>query len=311
MYKKNNTFFCAFVLILLSTLNLLAQKPKVIIVLTDDQGYGDFSINGNPVIETPNIDKLGYNSIRFTNFHVAPMCTPTRGQLMTGMDAMRNGAINVSSGRSMLDPELKTMANVFKEAGYATGIFGKWHLGDNYPYRPEVRGFDEAIWFPSSHLNSVADYWDNDYFDDYYTHNGVKERFNGYCTDVFFDEAISWMRKKKVTREPFFTYLPLNAAHWPPYVPDQYRDPARKAMKANKEIMEKLSYVKLNKYYGDDIYEALVTFLAMGLNIDENIGKLMEFLDVEGLLDNTIVVFFTDNGSSFGRHYYNAGMKGG
>ncbi len=211
----------------------------------------------------------------------------------------------------MLDPELKTMANVFKEAGYATGIFGKWHLGDNYPYRPEDRGFDEAIWFPSSHLNSVADYWDNDYFDDYYTHNGVKERFNGYCTDVFFDEAISWMRKKKVTREPFFTYLPLNAAHWPPYVPDQYRDPARKAMKANKEIMEKLSYVKLNKYYGDDIYEALVTFLAMGLNIDENIGKLMEFLDVEGLLDNTIVVFFTDNGSSFGRHYYNAGMKGG
>ncbi len=93
MYKKNNTFFCAFVLILLSTLNLLAQKPNVIIVLTDDQGYGDFSINGNPVIETPNIDKLGYNSIRFTNFHVAPMCTPTRGQLMTGMDAMRIGAI--------------------------------------------------------------------------------------------------------------------------------------------------------------------------------------------------------------------------
>ena len=297
--------------VLFTPLSLQAQPPNVIIILTDDQGYGDFSINGNPVIKTPNIDKLGMEGIRFTDFHVAPMCTPTRSQLMTGMDAMRNGAINVSSGRSLMNPSLKTMADVFKDAGYSTGIFGKWHLGDNYPFRPEDRGFDEAIWFPSSHLNSVADYWDNDYFDDFYNHNGRRERFNGYCTDVFFDEAISWMKMKADDSERFFTFLSLNAAHWPPYVPDKYRGPARKALEANTEVLNRLSKARMNPYYGDDIREALITFLAMGLNIDENVGKLMGFLDYEGLLDNTIVVFFTDNGSSFGRHYYNAGMKGG
>ena len=290
---------------------LWGQAPNVIIVLTDDQGYGDFSIHGNPVIQTPNIDTLGYGSVRFTDFHVAPMCTPTRSQLLTGTDAMRNGAINVSSGRSLVDPALKTIADVFKEAGYATGIFGKWHLGDNYPFRPEDRGFDEAIWFPSSHLNSVADYWDNDYFDDFYNHNGRRERFNGYCTDVFFAEAMYWMKKQISASQSFFTFLPLNAAHWPPYVPDKYRGPARTALQNSPEVRDKLSHASMNPYYGDDIMEAMVTFLAMGLNIDENVGKLMHFLEAENVLDNTIVVFFTDNGSSFGRHYYNAGMKGG
>ena len=311
MFDKATTLIHLCIITLLAPFGLQADPPNVIIVLTDDQGYGDFSINGNPVIKTPNIDALGHQSFRFTDFHVAPMCTPTRGQLMTGMDAMRNGAINVSSGRSMMDPSIKTMANIFKDAGYATGIFGKWHLGDNYPFRPEDRGFEEAIWFPSSHLNSVADYWDNDYFNDFYNHNGKKERFNGYCTDVFFDEAIYWMKKKVKDDKPFFTYLPLNAAHWPPYVPDQYREPARKALEAKPEILELLSKAKMNPYYGDDIKEALVTFLAMGLNIDENIGKLIDFFEYEELMDETIIVFFTDNGSSFGRHYYNAGMKGG
>lgn len=311
MLQKIKTIICLSGLALFATFNLFAQQPNVIVILTDDQGYGDFSINGNPVIKTPNIDKLGYSATRFTDFHVAPMCTPTRGQLMTGMDAMRNGAINVSSGRSLIDPSLKTMADVFKKAGYATGIFGKWHLGDNYPYRPEDRGFDEAIWFPSSHLNSVADFWDNDYFDDYYNHNGRKERFNGYSTDVFTQEAINWMKKKAAASEPFFTYLPVNAAHWPPYVPDEYRAPARKALEAKPAILERLSKEKMNPYYGDDIKEALVTFLAMGLDIDQNVGKLMKFLETDGLMDNTIVLFLTDNGSSFGRHYYNAGMKGG
>lgn len=304
--------FCSYLIFVLISISFsYAQKPNVVIILTDDQGYGDFSINGNPLIQTPNIDALGYNATRFTDFHVAPMCTPTRSQLMTGQDAMRNGAINVSSGRSLMDPSLKTMANVFKDAGYATGLFGKWHLGDNYPHRPEDKGFDEAIWFPSSHINGVPDYWDNDYFDDFYNHNGIREKFNGYCTDVFTDEAINWMQKSIDKNQPFFTFLPMNAAHWPPFVPDDYRTPAREALYANPEILEKLSKKKLNRYYGDDMAEALVTFLAMGLNIDENIGKLIAFLKNQGVLDNTIVVFFTDNGSSFGKHYYNAGMKGG
>ena len=311
MLRNIKSIVCLSLLAFLTNFNLYTQQPNVIVILTDDQGYGDFSINGNPLIKTPNIDALGYSSTRFTDFHVAPMCTPTRSQLMTGQDAMRNGAINVSSGRSLMNLELKTMANIFKEAGYSTGLFGKWHLGDNYPHRPEDRGFDEAIWFPSSHLNGVSDYWDNDYFDDFYNHNGRREKFNGYCTDVFTNEAINWIQKKIDKKEPFFTYLPMNAAHWPPFVPNEYREPARKALNANPKVLEKLSKEKMHPYYGKDINEALVTFLAMGLNIDENIGKLMQFLENKGVLDNTIIVFFTDNGSSFGRHYYNAGMKGG
>ena len=250
----------------------MAATPNVIVVLTDDQGYGDFSINGNPVIETPNIDELGRRGIRFTDFHVASMCTPTRAQLMSGLDAMRNGAINVSSGRSLLDPSLKTMADVFREAGYTTGIFGKWHLGDNYPFRPEDRGFDEAIWFPSSHINSVADVWDNDYFDDIYKHNGKRERFHGYCTDVFFDQSISWMEKQADASQPFFAFVPLNAAHWPPYVPDKYRDPAREALEAQPAVLRKMLDARMGRYYGDNNKDALVTFLAMGLNIDENMS---------------------------------------
>ncbi|MEM6687915.1 MAG: sulfatase-like hydrolase/transferase, partial [Planctomycetota bacterium] len=151
--------------------------------MTDDQGYGEFGCHGNPVVQTPAIDRLAKESIRLTDFHVAPMCTPTRAQLMTGMDAFRTGAINVSSGRTLLRPELQTIADVFSSAGYRTGCFGKWHLGDNYPFRPHDRGFDEAVWFPSSHVNSVPDHWDNDYFDDTYRRNDEPEKFEGYCTD--------------------------------------------------------------------------------------------------------------------------------
>src|SRR5690606_24673973 len=133
--------------------------------------------------------ELHNQSIRLMDFHVAPMCTPTRGQLLTGMDAVRNGATNVSSGRTLLKKGVQTMANIFADAGYGTGIFGKWHLGDNYPYRPEDRGFEETLWFPSSHIGSVPDYWGNDYFDDVYIRNGKRERFDGYCTDVFFENA--------------------------------------------------------------------------------------------------------------------------
>ena len=206
------------------------QRPNVIIVMTDDQGYGEFACHGNPIVQSPNIDRLAAKSLRLTDFHVAPMCTPTRGQLMSGLDAFRNGAINVSSGRTLLRPELATMADVFKKAGYRTGIFGKWHLGDNYPFRPEDRGFDEAIWFPSSHINSVPDFWDNDYFDDTYIHNRQRERYQGYCTDVFFREAMAWIEGSTSPKQPFFAYIPLNSAHWPWFVPDEYRQPVRDAM---------------------------------------------------------------------------------
>lgn len=150
-----NIVFLLSVLVLFSCSDRTDDQPNVIIVMTDDMGYGEFSCNGNPNIKTPHIDQLADEAIRLTQFHVAPMCTPTRGQLMTGLDAFRNGAIDVSSGRTLLRPELETIANIFKMGEYCTGIFGKWHLGDNYPFRPEDYGFDEGLWFPSSHINST------------------------------------------------------------------------------------------------------------------------------------------------------------
>ena len=135
---------------------------------------------------TPNLDRLHGESVRYVDFHGAPMCTPTRGQLLTGLD----GALNVSSGRTLMRADLPTMADVFQAGGYCTGIFGQWHLGDNHPYRPQDRGFEESVWSPSSHISSLPDYWENDYFDDVYCHNGDRTRFEGYCTEVFFDHAL-------------------------------------------------------------------------------------------------------------------------
>ncbi len=263
-----------------------APRPNVIIVLTDDQGYGDLSAHGNPVLKTPNLDRLHSESVRFTDFHVAPMCTPTRGQLMTGVDALRNGAMNVSSGRANLRRDFPAMPEMLAANGYRTGIFGKWHLGDNYPYRPQDRGFQESIWFPSSHIPSAAGYFNNDCFDDVYTHNGVARKFEGYTTDVFFREAKTWMRQQAERKEPFLCYLPLAAAHGPLFVPDRYRKPYR------------------------DQKPAVASFFGMIANIDENMGQLDAFLRESGLYENTILMFMTDNGTAAGETVYTAGMRG-
>jgi arylsulfatase A-like enzyme len=279
-----------------------APRPNVVIVMTDDQGYGELSVHGNPVLKTPHLDRLHAQSVRFTDFHVAPMCTPTRGQLLTGVDAIRNGAMNVSSGRTLLRREFPTMADMFQSAGYRTGLFGKWHLGDNFPYRPQDRGFTESLWFPSSHINSVPDHWDNDYFDDVYTRNGTRQAHEGYTTDVFFREAIDWMRATAQDGRPFLCYIPTAAPHWPFFVPDQYRGPVAAAL-----AKAALDLPQLNDAQQRD----LVSYLAMIANIDDNMGRLETFLKESGLRDNTIVLFLTDNGSTFGPRYYNAGMKGG
>jgi arylsulfatase A-like enzyme len=259
------------------------RPPNIIIVLTDDQGYGDLGCHGNPVLKTPNLDRLHGESIRLTDFHVAPMCTPTRGQLLTGTDALANGAMNVSSGRTLLRTGFPTIADAFSKQGYRTGIFGKWHLGENYPYRPQDRGFQESLWYPSSHIGSAPDHWNNDYFDDVYRRNDRPEAVKGYCTDVFFDEAMKWI---KGGDKPFFTYLPLAAPHGPLYVPQKYRD-----------------------LYKDQP-RGVASFFGMIANIDENMGKLDAFLRETGLRDNTIVVFMTDNGGTNGVSVYNAGMRG-
>ena len=162
-------------------------------MITDDQGYGDLVCHGNPVAVTPNMDRLHPQSIRLTDFHVAPMCTPTRGQLLTGADAARSGAVSVSAGRTLLRADMETLPTLFSSAGYKTGIFGKWHLGDNYPDRPQDRGFQESLWFPSSHVTSLPDHWDNHYFDDHYVRNGTRESHSGYCNEMFFNRAKDWL----------------------------------------------------------------------------------------------------------------------
>src|ERR1041384_345214 len=262
------------------------SKPNVILVLTDDQGYGDLSCLGNPILRTPNLDRLHAESIRFTDFHVAPMCTPTRGQLMTGRDALANGAMNVSSGRTPLRRGIPTMADAFAASGYRTGQFGKWHLGDTYPFRPHDRGFHESIFFPSSHISSAPDYWNNDYFDDTYVHNGKREKYAGYCTDVFFGEAMKWMKGCAARGQPFFTYLPTNAPHGPLFCSDKYREPY-KSQPRN-----------------------VASFFGMIANIDENMAKLDAFLVANGLRENTILIFMTDNGGTVGVPVFNAGMRG-
>ena len=262
------------------------RQPNVIIILIDDQGYGDFSCFSNPVVKTPNLDKLHAQSVRFTDFHAAPMCTPTRGQLLTGRDCLANGAMNVSSGRSFLRADLPTMANLFATNGYRCGQFGKWHLGDNYPYRPQDRGFHEAIWYPSSHIGSAPDFWNNHYFDDVYSHNDRRERFAGYTTDVFFRAAKKWMGAQAAAGKPFFCYLPTAAAHAPLFVPEKYRWPYRNQK------------------------PKVASFFGMIANIDENVGRLDAFLRETRLWDNTIVIFMTDNGGTAGVPVFNAGMKG-
>ncbi|WP_339733454.1 arylsulfatase [uncultured Gimesia sp.] len=288
--------------IVLTWINLVyaVEQPNVILIMSDDQGYGELSRHGNPILKTPHLDQLAAQSIRLTDFHVAPMCTPTRGQLMTGLDSFRNGAMNVSSGRTLLRPELKTMADLFQAGGYRTGIFGKWHLGDNYPFRPEDRGFEETLWFPSSHINAVPDFWNNDYFEDTYTHNGQREQYQGYCTDVFFRETKKWIQSQKQGK-PFFAYLPLNAPHGPHFVPNEYRGPIEAAMRKNEKVVQHLKPARR---------KSLVSYLAMCANIDENIGKLDQFLQESGLSQNTIIIFLTDNGSTMGPDYFNAGMRG-
>ena len=263
------------------------SRPNIIFVLTDDQGYGDLSCLGNPLLKTPVLDRLHADSVRLTDFHVAPMCTPTRGELMTGQDALRNGATFVCMGRSLLRADLPTMADILAENGYHTGHFGKWHLGDNYPYRPQDRGFHETIHHPAFGITSAADYYGNDYFDDHYRHKDEIKQYLGYCTDVWFEEAMRWMQGCHDRNEPFFAYIATNAPHGPYWVPDEYRRP-----------------------YLDGIKRDEASFFGMIANIDENMAQLEKFLQDNEIRDNTILIFMTDNGTAMGEGIYNAGMRG-
>jgi len=298
---NHTRFLFSLVLLLVFSVQVhAAERPNVVIVMTDDQGYPEVSAHGNPVLQTPNLDALHSQSLRLIDFHVAPMCAPTRGQLLTGLDAARNGCINVSSGRALLRPEVPTIANIFGDAGYSTGVFGKWHLGSNYPFRPEDRGFQRTVWFPSSHIGSVPDTWGNDYFDDTYTSNGKPQQFKGYCTDIFFDEALTFMKDSVKSGKPFLAYIATNTPHGPLNPKDEDR-------LALQQVLDSPKFDKMNPA----LKTRLANYLGMVRNIDTNVGRIIEFLNEEGLRKNTLVIFLTDNGSTHGPRYFNAGMRGG
>jgi arylsulfatase A-like enzyme len=265
-----------------------ARPPNVILVLTDDQGYGDLACHGNTLIKTPNLDKLHDQSTRLVNFHVAPLCTPTRAALMTGQSPLRNGAWGTTWGRSLPRPELKTVADLFAANGYSTAMFGKWHLGDNYPYRPSDRGFRHVVRHKGGGVGQGPDAWGNNYFDDTYFVNGKPTRFKGYCADIWFDEAMRFIGQNQ--KRPFFAYLATNTPHAPLNVAKKYED-----------------------LYSGNPAVPNARFYGMITNIDENMGRLMQRLKELGLEKNTILVFMSDNGTAHGLDNglgFNAGMKG-
>ena len=264
------------------------RRPSVVIVITDDQGYGDLAFTGNPAIKTPTLDKLRSQGTLLNNFHVDPTCAPTRSALMTGRYSNRVGVWHTVQGRSMLRRREVTMADVFKQNGYATGMFGKWHLGDCYPYRPEDRGFQHIVCHAAGGVGQAPDYWGNDYFDDTYMVNGTFQRFEGFCTDIWFGEGMKFIQANK--DRPFFAYISMNAPHSPYYCPEEYTKP-----------------------YEGDPRVSLAEFYGMITNIDDNMAKPMAMLDAEGLADNTILVFMTDNGTAGGLkdgRGYDGGMRG-
>lgn len=264
-----------------------AVRPNVVIILADDQGWGDLSVNGNTNLSTPHIDSLARDGAMFDRFFVCPVCSPTRAELLTGRYHPRGGVWSTSTGGERLNLDERTIADAFHSAGYATGIFGKWHNGTQYPYHPLGRGFDEFYGFCSGH-------WGN-YFSPPLEHNGRTVRGNGFIADDLTDRALAFVEKHH--EGPFFCYLPFNTPHSPMQVPDRFYEKFRSA-----ELPL--------RYSGTQPEDLAMTraALAMCENIDWNVGRVLTKLEALKLADNTIVVYFSDNGPNSWR--WNGGMKG-
>lgn len=263
-----------------------AERPNIVFVITDDQGYGDLGHTGNPVIKTPHLDALSAESSNLTDYHVAPTCSPSRAALLTGHWTDRTGVWHTVNGRSMLRENEITIARMLADAGYATGHFGKWHLGDNFPYRPEDRGFSEVYRHGGGGVGQTPDLWDNAYFDGRYFHNGEIVDAKGFCTDVFFAQAHRFIREQTEKKQPFFAYITTNAPHGPFHAPQKYLD-----------------------LYPDQP-PVIAAFFGMITNIDDNVGATRELLRELGIEKNTLFIFTTDNGTAAGSRVFNAGMRG-
>lgn len=269
-----------------------AKKPNIILVMTDDQGYGDLGCHGNPILKTPHLDQFYAEALRFTDFNVSPTCAPTRSALMTGRHEFRNGVTHTINERERLTLKATTVAQLLKSVGYHTGIFGKWHLGDEAPYQPDKRGFDECFihgagGIGQTYVGSCGDAPNNSYFNPAILHNRVFEKTQGYCTDVFFQQAGKWIDQQRKSREPLFAYITPNAPHGPLDCPPDYEQ----------------------KYTGK-VPPNVAKFFGMITNIDDNFGRLMAKLKDWGLERDTLVIFMTDNGGTAGVQIFNAGMRG-
>ena len=254
-------------------------QPNVLLIITDDQGYGDFSIHGNPHVKTPHIDKLGREGVRFERFYVNSFCAPTRAALLTGRWPLRTGCHGVTHNREAMKPSELTMAEALKSAGYRTACIGKWHNGEQYPFTPQGQGFEIAVGFNNGH-------W-NDYFDPILLRGSQPEPMRGYISDVLTNEAMKFITASR--DHPFFCYLSYNAPHSPYQVPDAYFD----------------------KFKARGLDDKLAAFYGMCENIDDNVGRLLARLEAEKMANDTVVLFLTDNGGTAGVKTFNAGMRGG
>ncbi|WP_298946163.1 arylsulfatase [uncultured Polaribacter sp.] len=285
-----------------NTNTLKNSKPNIIFVMTDDQGMGDFSCMGNEVVKTPNIDAFYDKSTRFTEYHVSPTCAPTRAALMSGAHEFRSGVTHTILERERMALDIYTLPQALQSAGYKTGLFGKWHLGDADEYLPKNRGFNEVLMHGSGGIGQVrlGDFppnAENVYFDNVLLHNKTIVKTKGFCTDVFFDAALAWTKEKIDNKEPYFTYISLNAPHAPLVAPESYK----------KRFLD-LGY-----------NEGTAGRYGMIENIDDNFGRLTKKLNEWNALDNTLIIFTTDNGATHLRgtlngkkvKHFNANLKGG
>ena len=275
---------CAWVM-MVGIARAAEPRPNIVVILSDDQGWGDLSASGNVNLSTPNIDSLATAGVSFDRFYVCPVCSPTRAEFLTGRYHPRGGVRGVSTGGERLNLDETTIAEIFRAGGYATGAFGKWHNGTQYPYHPNGRGFDEYYGFTSGHWGA--------YFDAPLDHNGQPVRGKGYMTDDLTDHAIAFIERNR--KRPFLCYVPYNTPHSPMQVPDRFYSKFDKAD------------LKMLGGQGEDIAHTRAA-LAMCENIDWNVGRILRKLDELDLARNTIVIYFSDNGPNGAR--WNGGMRG-
>lgn len=269
-----------------------ADRPNILFILTDDQGYGDVGAHGNPILKTPNLDKLRSESVRFTDFQVSPTCAPTRSALLTGRHEFKNGITHTILERERLALGAATLPEQLRQAGYRTGIFGKWHLGDEAEYQPNKRGFDEvyihgAGGIGQSYPGSCGDVPKNSYYGPTLLHNGKFVKTEGYCTDMFFAQATRWIEGEAAAKRPFYAYIATNAPHAP-----YNAKPEDAAL-----------------YEGKGLGKDTENFFGMLHNIDQNVGKILARLEALGIAKDTLIVYMNDNGGTAGTKVFNAGMR--